>query len=352
MSYIAFFDLLGTKGFCENSEIYYKNISTFYKSIRILSWLLEPYGSVGVFSDCAYAESTDLRSLLNFLVELRDRFISQGLFFNAIIKKGVLKIQNASNDDNSPISGVVFNSSDIADLYISHSKFKGAGIFIDESIWEDINKIEEYKTIDCIYISKTNDGKGTSYMPVKYKDIAFHEPRYGKKSIIDTLNLFYRAFYSAYVKSPRYGAYYISILTNFLRSYNTGFKWDSEGNTFTEMPIAFMSAYNMITDNRNDLIDLPGLEFIAFIMLDIVFNSKELNEEEKKIITRKFVNLDCIKNKYIHALNEIPDTLFTKEKSSKIDNRELFIRYCQNDLARDFINQIMNNKKPIDTENS
>lgn len=153
MSYISYFDLLGTRGFCENSETYYKNIKEFYETVQQQSCFLSK-GKVGIFSDCAYAESSSLYELILFLVEVRDRLISQGLFFNAVVKEGDLDIKVVENTTMRPAFGVVFNNSQIADLFITQSKFKGIGIWIDTNLVKEIEKINKFKVTKCIYLEK------------------------------------------------------------------------------------------------------------------------------------------------------------------------------------------------------
>lgn len=41
--------------------------------------------------------------------------------------------------------------------------------------------------------------------------------------------------------------------------------------------------------------------------------------------------------RFIHNLNEVPKGIFSNNISMKINNRELFIKYCQDDLSNDFV---------------
>ena len=347
MPFISYFDLLGTKGFCENSETYYKNISAFYFSIKSLSRCLGQQGKVGVFSDCAYAESNDLEYLLDFLVELRDRLNSEGLFFNAYVKYGKLGIEDVwatkeNGEKRKNLFGVVLKSSSIAELYISQSNFKGVGICIDDDkrIIEKLKTLNKYKLSDCIYISKKKFDDGTEkYVPIGYMDIAYREPIYGDKDIEDGLGIFYKTFYSAYIKSPKYGSYYISALTNYIRSYQNGFDWDIENGEFNKAPIVFKSVCKMISDYYEEVKNLPGIDYLVFILLDTIYNSKDLNIEEKKSITIKFAQYPSIKNKFINTLEDIPKELFTKTETA--NNREMFIRFCQNDFSKSFAQKLL-----------
>ena len=92
MGYITFLDLLGTKDFCGTPEIYNTNISIFYKEVQTISYRLKGTGKIGIFSDCLYAESEDLKPILDFLISLRKRLCAQKLFFNAALTKGEIGI--------------------------------------------------------------------------------------------------------------------------------------------------------------------------------------------------------------------------------------------------------------------
>jgi hypothetical protein len=341
MSYISYFDLLGTKGFCDNPKTYYNNIQTFYQTINDESCLLARCGQVGIFSDCAYAESSDLDSLISFLVEVRDRLASQNLFFNAVVKQGTLGIHSANITANKPSYGIVFNDSSIADLYIAQTSFKGIGILVDPSIVDDVNNLKNYQTTDCIYIEKINKNGKTIYSPKAYKDIKINCNGY-QSELEQTLNIFYHEFYSAYIKSPKFGRYYISALSNFIRSCDDNLKWDFKNRDFdTSQLTIFKIIEKTLSLCQNELSDLFGIEYLALVLIDKVYTSPQLTDEVKKSYTKKIVSIECVKRKFIHSLNEIPKSIFTYNKEKKISNRDLFISYCQEDLSSEFVDKVL-----------
>lgn len=344
MSYISYFDLLGTRGFCENRNIYYNNITSFFEVIHQESCFLKDCGSVGIFSDCAYAESSNLERLLDFIVEVRDQLISQGLFFNAVVSKGNLGIKNIPQDENRPSFGVIFSDSMIADLYISQTSFKGIGILIDKSLVEEVNKNTSYQTTNCIYIDKISRNGTTHFVPVNYNDIRFEYDGYPKE-MLHTLDIFYHEFYSAYIKSPHFGRYYISALSNFIRSYRCNLKWNMEKSDFeTPKPLVYKIVQNTLSFYNNELSDLPCIEYLALVLLDEIYNSTELSSDEKKDITKQIVEIECVKKRFIHSLNEIPQGLFTNNTIEGINNRNIFIQYCQEDLSDDFVEKLFDIK--------
>lgn len=337
MSYISYFDLLGTRGFCENSKVYYENIKSFYETVQQLScFLYEEHGGgkVGIFSDCAYAESPNLNHLLTFMVEVRDRLIAKGLFFNAVIKEGNLNIDKVEHDDLHPSFGVVFNDSNIADLFITQSKFKGIGIWIEPKLVSEVKTCTNFHVNKCFYLEKKNEAGNITVNPVKYYDISFSNDGY-QKEIEHTLDIFLRQFYAAYIKSPKFGMYYISAFCNFLRSSNTTFEWDYKNNDFKVQPLEFKSIEKIL--KSEELSDLAGIEYLALVMLDIVYNTNINNSNlDIKSYTKKIISIDCVKNRFIHYLNEIPQSIFSD------NNRSVFINYCQEDLSNDFVENIFN----------
>lgn len=342
--YIAYFDLLGTRGFCEDPKLYFDNIGQFNRSIELFSSYLNGYGQVGFFSDCAYAESNDLYYLLEFLVELRDDLNAKGLFFNAVVKKGTLGIKSASTSNSSTLFGVKIPNSSIANLYIEQTNFKGVGINIHEEVIPEVDNTQ-FCLVDCVYVASKEENQVKTYFPVKYKDICYN-PRDKweiTEGIEGILNKFYTTFFSAYVKSPKFGAYYISAFINLIRSYTTtttcNFTWDpSDGGKIEATSKVFTSVKHMLERKSSDLSDLPGIEYLALTLLDVIYNLDTLYDTDRKKITKLFINsMDCLKNKYIHSLNNVPLELFTSEA-----NRNLFITFIQEDLSTNFVKEIMN----------
>lgn len=88
-----------------------------------------------------------------------------------------------------------------------------------------------------MYISRKKvEGGNTVIRPVSYYDIGFTFNGY-QKEVEHTLDIFYHAFYSAYIKAPKFGMYYISALSNFLRSCDRNFEWDFEKNNLLNTPL-------------------------------------------------------------------------------------------------------------------
>lgn len=340
MAFIAFFDLLGTRGFCDNSDIYYDNILRFNKAVIQTSALLLDYGKVGVFSDSAYAGSNSLKHMLDFLVSLRRRLMAEGLFFNAVVKRGELDFEEIKPKTNN-VFGVAFKNSEIADLYITQANFKGVGIFVDSSIRDEEIAEEGYSVNYCVYAGRSGQEGIGEWHPVKYRDISLQTSFPEKRQQNMALEIFLRVFYASYMKAPKYGAYYISLLSNFIRSFGTNLKWDLTERAFIKPPLIFDVLYKMITTEYKMLSCLPGLEYLVFVMLDMVYSSENLSEQDKISITKKYVDIECIHEKYLHNLNCVPENIFSVGQG--VNHRAQFIRYCQEDFASEFIENVMAN---------
>lgn len=344
MSYITYFDLLGTRGFCDDSELYYENLIRFNKAVYQTGSLLLDYGQVGVFSDSAYAESTKLKLLLKFLALLRNRLMADGLFFNAVVKKGELGIKSLAEHAKN-VFGVAFQNKEIANLYIAQTNFKGIGVFIDTSITDQDLEEAECPVNDCIFMKRISNNFNDEFIPVSYRDIslkAYDTLANNNKKYWETiLELFLRRFYEAFIQNPKYGAYYISLFSNFIRSFGTDLTWDMKEKRFYNAPIIFDVIDKMVTTSYDNLHNLPGLECLVLVMLDVAYSSDSLKEYEKDSITRQYAQIKCISSKYLQNLDSLPQEIFHSTFGG--NHRDRFIRYCQKHSAGNFVNDVFPN---------
>lgn len=341
MAYITFLDMLGTRGFCDNPDIYYNNINRFNKAVIQTASLLIDYGKVGIFSDSVYACSNSLQNLLEFLVALRDRLMAEGLFFNAVIKKGDLDFESIAPKQNN-VYGVSFKNSGIADLYIAQTNFKGVGIFVDETICDKEIEDSGYEVTHCVYMGRIIQGGARTWFPVSYRDISLRESFPEKWKLGMILATFLEVFYASYMKEPAYGAYYISLISNFIHSFGSRLEWDLANNKFTNKPLIFDVVKKMITSEYEFLKELPGIDYLAFMILDVVYSDSSLTESDMIGITRQVFTIKSVREKYLHNLNGIPRALFDESDNGK-GSWERLIRYCQKDFAAEFVNKLLSN---------
>lgn len=323
MGYIAFLDLLGTKDFCGNPEVYNTNISIFYQEAQNHSYRLAE-GRVGIFSDCLYAESKNLREILDFLVSLRKRLCSRALFFSAALTKGHIDIVNPARSEKGNFFGVAFENSDIADVYIKQNRFKGIGIWVDESVQAEMKSISKYRLVKSVYLEEVDT---TSYSP--YYDIAYdlNNLVYNnyEESLIKTI---LNECLLAYTKSKRYGRYYLSILATLLNSY-TDFElsWNLKKADFDKCPLLYSIVMKLAEDNGMMYPIVQGIEFLCLLIIDNVFSHNEITDIDRRWIVKKFMSYECLKKPYSYAINTLPNVFSPL-------HRDMFIQIYQGNIVR------------------
>ncbi len=358
MSYIAYLDLLGTRGFCEEESVYYKNINNFSSTVETLAPILGKQGKIGMFSDCVYIECSKLEKILQFLTELRLMLIGDNLFFNAALSAGELGVKSVgdngadevesqsldSTQKKTNIFGVRFTNKEIAAIYCKQTNFRGVGIWIDPSIISDIReKVPNYHTISSLFYSKIEKNNNTQYVPVHYYDIPLFDclnkdDVYAQQRKSDILSIILRVLYTSHCKSTKYSAYYISLLMNIIRCGDvSGFTWNKQEKKFEGLSTELSIMYKFLLECDKNLNNLIGLDSLCLAFLDTLYNSETLTVYDKTSITEHFVNqFDCLKNKYKYSLDIVPREPFTR------DNRKDFINFCNNDMANQFVQNVIN----------
>lgn len=206
-SYIDFMDLLGIKSIASfDYESYFNCVIEFQ---RCLSRCIENNNDrqrkcieVHIFSDCAYLESKDFRSLCSFLRNLRFQLLLQGIFFNAAITEGSLGHKFVRNNT---LNGSIFQNKDTVKVCTMQTKFGGAGIYID-SLIEDIKRYESEITASCFCVwddSKKDYSKFVSFYDVRYKSNCVENLFYIIRNFIKTVYTDKRAarYYFAAMKT-------------------------------------------------------------------------------------------------------------------------------------------------------
>ena len=341
--YIAYLDLLGTKGFCEDEELYYNNINRFSNAVEDLSPIIGKTGKIGIFSDCVYIECAHLEKILQFLTELRNTLIGDNLFFNAALTSGKLGVESVKKDDDSHLFGVRFTNKEIAGIYCKQINYRGVGIWIDPKILTDVNETS-FKLVKSIYYSKEKKNGKTIFEPREYDDIAIFDnsrsggsiDKFDKKRKKCILSIIIKVLYCSHCKSPNYSAYYISLLINIIRTCNTkDLIWNRTTENFEKYDIDFSIMYNFLFEADEYLSSLVGLDNMVLALLNQIFISKNITSYDKSNITELFMKkFSCLK-KYIYSLDTIPSEPFTEE------NKKDFINYCNENMARKFVDGIM-----------
>lgn len=349
--YIAYLDLLGTRGFCEEEETYYRNINNFSHSIETLAPILGTAGRIGIFSDCVYIECSKLDKILLFLIHLRFMLIGDELFFNAALSKGRLGVESIgySSEEKTKtkkdnLFGVRFTNKEIASIYCKQTNFRGVGIWIDPSVISEIEKRDEFRIVKSLFYSKEIKNNSVFYSPKCYNDIAFFptnnnaDERYRENEIKDVMSIIFRTIYTSHCKSAQYSAYYVSLLINIIRCCNVeNLAWNKMNKSFENMTKEFEIMYKFLIECDKSLSNLIGFDSICLAFLDTIYTSPTLTCYDKAAITEMFIKeFSCLNEKYKYSLDSVPKEPFTRE------NRKSFINYCNTDMARQFVDNILN----------
>lgn len=357
-SYIAYLDLLGTKSFCEEEDVYYKNINTFSRTVKILAPKLGASGRIGIFSDCVYVECTELESMLNFLNQLRLMLLGDGLFFNAALSKGkagvepIITPHKKEKDDKTEkdesilpnLFGVRFTNKEIASIYCKQTKFRGVGIWIDPLVEKEIALRGNYKVVESIYYAKENKDNTNVYLPKRYNDIAFFnnnddDLKDWESYINGSMKIIFKTIYKSHRKSSKYSVYYIPMIVNIIRCCDVNnLKWNKTKKSFENMTIEFKLMYNFLLEVNKTISNLIGFDCVCLVLLDKIYSSTSLTNYDKAAITEDFIDkFSCLNSKYKLSLDLVPKEPFSD------DNRSNFINYCNDDMARQFVSNILDN---------
>lgn len=338
MGYIAFLDLLGTKDFCGTPEIYNANISTFYTEAKTNSFRLKGCGKVGIFSDCLYAESKDLKPILDFLVSLRNRLCARRLFFSAALTKGELDVVNPASSKDNNFFGVAFEKSDIADLYMKQNQFKGIGIWVDKSLHHEIESLRDYPLVRSVFLREVNTTQFEPYFDIAFK---FTNKVYGgyEASLVETVM---SECLLAYTKSKRYGRYYLSIIATLINSYSgNDLSWNLATSNFDQCPIIYTIIMRLAEDNGNTYPFIQGLEMLCLLIADNAFLHSEITDIDRRRIVKKLMSYECLKQPYSYSINTLPFVF------SSAENRERFIQIYQENVVNAQVDDLLRKSKNI-----
>ena len=333
MGYIAFLDLLGTKDFSDNAKVYTEKISCFYESAKECSYHLNDVGNVGIFSDCLYAESKELLNLVRFLTSLRDRLCSKEIFFAAALMEGTIGVVKQAKAKRDNFFGVAFENSMIAEVYIKQTRFKGIGIFIDESIVKEVDNLRGIRAVKSVFMKDVESGEIIAYHDIAY-DMRNDEYAGYEQAV---LKLIINQCLLAYTQSDRFGRYYLSILATILNSCaEENIRWNGAENGFSECPMLFSIVMKMAEHPGEVYSQIKGLDLLCLIILNAVFKHEDISEIDKKMIVKKIMAYECLEEKYSHSINQLPKEIFDN------DNRERIIEIYQNDVVSHQVDELFN----------
>lgn len=337
MNYISFVDLIGTKNLAQyNIESYRDTVVNFQAAMINNVSALNKKGKVHFFSDCAYIESSDLESLLDFIRSFRSELLSLSLYLKGSIIEGTLGAINGDETDEfvgttygemvlarynsckgtlkkfkQEINGTLFFSPDIGNAYKFQDFLKGIGIYLDQNLIAKLNNKQKKETVISFFIkdfSKPN-------LEFFY-DIKFGEDELTEEIIDDVI----RKYTLSNTYSLKYGRYYLSVLASLINSSDfSRIKFNKDGNgSFLKAPYIFYKILNLKFEKPILYNKALGLEFIYFSLINKLYNDRKSNTDNSVTlqVVKRIVNHNKFINKYLNNLDSIPNRLLSDRNKS------------------------------------
>jgi len=335
--FIAYIDLLGTKNYAENYNYkeYLGLIINFQTELlRMTQSKIGNDDRVHFFSDCAYIESDNLETLIEALKFLRTQLRDSNLFLKGAIMKGKLgavgKLSNLNefmsyynydaNDkevadatrcvfaqkgssSNDKISGSLFFSTDICQLYTIESELKGSAILIEEEL---INKKIKNYTVESGYISNKNTFS------------IFHDIKYDENEITEAfLDKILTLYTTSNMQNKHYGRHYLSILISGINS--TNFAKENYDIGSDNAPPILTKILKLKNTHKQIYNYAIGLEYLYLALINKFYYDVDENSDLTKEFVKIILKKQKFLSKYLNNLSSIPKKLLHNK------SRNLFI---------------------------
>lgn len=328
MSYIAFFDMVGTRASALiSSEEYTNAINDFNNSLKQIGSLCSCtiYG----YSDNAYAEIEELTDLVDFFRLLRDNLMNKHRYFTAAVDCGSLKAEKISLGNRNSFS-MKFTAPTTTDIYMRQCHFSGIGIMLSRNVVEDLRQ-NGMDTAFCEsvyqqYPATKNDTEMVSIYDLSYSPV-----------ILEKLEYIIADYLMTAATSERAGRYYITPAISMIKCLDKSVFQDS-----LEKLIDLLS-FNVIPEGFRYL---PHNEkYSQYFMFALIEYILSLREQDKSIDAIKICEriIQGYRIEY-HKLVEILPIISTAVISNKNKRMFLNILYNMNPLAS------ANTKNNVSTE--
>ena len=335
MSYIAYFDFLGTRDLIQNDP------SQYLKNMHLIEGTIKNYFKTTFlkiqntcmyyFSDCAYVQCDCLPSLVSFLVFLRDHLLSFGYYFKASLSSGLLgqsifkEGEDKNNDEpQAYMFGVSFTSKHIADLNILQEQFKGIGIFLSDDVYHKLRAelsssrkakkfgLNEIEIIESFFSVDLNCKNIKKYNDLSYSFAS--KTRRGATNIFTSLC---QDYFKAIKKSQSAGRYYLSVFITILRSCNVDkIECDIQSMEISNEPYIFTELLGLKEEKPELYREAKGLGILYFVLLDKIIEH-HYDRESSNVITyylKKVIALKEVMDYYFLDFDSIPDVFSSKNK--------------------------------------
>lgn len=316
MSVIGFVDLLATKSTALSSNDEFSNaLRSFYKSVVANSGELGENKKIRIFADCFYFEEQSAVKAVKFLQVIRNTLSSKGLFIKASIGGGQLddssiisSVEEIDGLSLSGIEGITFGI-DVVRIYLNSEKFKGIGVYVDESFKVALRaEVLDEEIEDFLVKSVFFPNDRTSIME-EYWDIA---PSHIEKANEDThFKEFMAVFEEARTLRRKYSKLYFPILINWINSIdispedfyeNTGL-----GSEFCVRRSRFIFKYFLSGGQFSKKFgDFSGFETVYLRLVERLMDHGVDDERLKALI----VAIPC-RNRILNDLEEVPEFIIS-----------------------------------------
>lgn len=357
-NYIAYLDLLGIKDVAKyDDKGYFMAMTTFRNSLIKTALIFdeEKYSSnsnIYFFSDCAFVESDSFETIADYFIFLRRTLTKEKLFFSAAITVGNLQAHNVCRNMDSSnystiecdtiektknyVNGVLFELSDVSEVYVLQNSLKGIGIFLSKKIflklkvdirlelrnsYSEITEEELAKKVDEKYNQIYNDYISESfYFPSINTTNAqnYFDIKLSKYEISESFfNIIKEKYHSSNIKNKKYGRFYLSHFANWISSenfkvINEDYEGDDDDDIdsdllkFEHSPLIFKKFILEKDYLITDLIkNAHCFEFLLFFILNSLYDIFP-NYNKTIYTTIELINKTPSSKKYITKIESLP----------------------------------------------
>jgi hypothetical protein len=289
---IGFADLLGTSEFSHNEPRRFdKSLVAFTEALRSAATELNS-GDVYFFSDCMYFEAKELRQVLVFLSYLRGELMAQGFFIKGAVRLGSLGVvTDGPGSAAGNVRGVTFRGN-VVDVYSYQDALKGIGIRFDEDVFRRFGL--RNRSVRSCHMPFSNNAIAESFQDLPLRPVDMNEK---------VLSRLLKDFFIAATRSRRYGRYYVTLLSTWIRSSSFAPRRKSKALKSLPPHVSFLLDSLLGRDFERYFGSVTGIEYVFFTLLDEVYRQ---NETSPTPALERVLDYFCQRKKLIGKLEVVP----------------------------------------------
>ncbi len=277
----AFLDLVGIRALAVSSpKRYADTLGIFGKVVADECLRLRnASGRVYLFSDCLFAEATDIDALVDFVRSLRERLAAQDIYLKGALAFGALAAEDAVRltsispqslaERRKILSGYYFGEH-AASLFGQEQALKGIGLQVDEGVAAN-------ETVLGLYLDAEPGLKPKCFRDLRYS-AKFFEDEEG------LLQAMLRSFGKSKSHSKRLGRLYVTPFVSMIRSYPDAKL--ARGVTADPHRLPGLICSDLFEKVFGDV---TGFEFVLLALLDRAWMTSAFEEVWRSVRRRKRV---------------------------------------------------------------